>query len=180
MENTTYRVDFRGTNEALTIFRSSLEEFIDGTRMLQAKGMIENPQIPVNELNVGIEPQMTQEDGFGSRFNRFVGGFSKKTGTFTMSSFEKNVPQQERVESDYAYVEPYNDTTVCDPLTQNIQFQSEQNREPIKAGRAFTDNRNGNTYDSNIGLEQQRFCYNCGKPITGDYVFCSYCGVKLK
>lgn len=180
MENTTYRVDFRGTNEALTIFRSSLEEFIDGIRMLQAKGMIENPQIPVNELNVGIEPQMTQEDGFGSRFNRFVGGFSKKTGTFTMSSFEKNVPQQERVESESAYVEPYNDTTVGDPFTQNIQFQSEQNREPIKAGRAFTDNRNGNTYDSNIGLEQQRFCYNCGKPITGDYVFCSYCGVKLK
>lgn len=33
---------------------------------------------------------------------------------------------------------------------------------------------------ANIGLEQQRFCYNCGKPITGDYIFCSNCGVKLK
>ena len=98
----------------------------------------------------------------------------------TTSSFGKNVPRQEREKSGFTHVETNNNSNSVTLLTQNIKSQSDQNKEQIKAERTITDYQNSNAYDSNTDLEQQRFCYNCGKPITGDTIFCSYCGVKLK
>ena len=123
----------------------------------------------VSDLLSEIEYQTDQ--------NKMIDEARKK---MTTSSFGKNVPRQEREKSGFTHVEPNNNSNSVTLLTQNIKSQSDQNKEQIKAERTITDYQNSNAYDSNTDLEQQRFCYNCGKPITGDSIFCSYCGVKLK
>lgn len=123
----------------------------------------------VSDLLSEIEYQTDQ--------NKMIDEARKK---MTTSSFGKNVPRQEREKSGFTHVETNNNSNSVTLLTQNIKSQSDQNKEQIKAERTITDYQNSNAYDSNTDLEQQRFCYNCGKPITGDSIFCSYCGVKLK
>jgi hypothetical protein len=51
---------------------------------------------------------------------------------------------------------------------------------PEKDENAATNSETTIEEVENVKVEEQKYCTKCGKPIESDWVFCNYCGNKLK